>query len=284
MTSIAQRRVAGATALMILLYLVQVALFASPSQADTHHNPNDVDYWYALYPDAVGCWSSEGPYVPHGSVLEDEDGNEYVVLDPYPAEGWVGDHWEVLIVKGGAEDVGDGNGNAVYDHPEPGVAYYPPENNGERQPDVSHWIACKAYHDTTSTTKATTTTTVGETTTTVGETTTTVGETTTTVGETTTTLGTTTTVGETTTTTTGLTTFDVLPEEEEEAAVLGTTITTAPEEVSAETLPFTGFESGDTAKLGLLALLAGGLMLFAVRGRRGEEEPAAADLGGWSTF
>jgi len=48
--------------------------------------------------------------------------------------------------------------------------------------------------------------------------------------------------------------------------VLGTTITTIPE-VVAETLPFTGFDAGDTLKLGLLALLAGALMLFAVRDR-----------------
>jgi hypothetical protein len=67
-----------------------------------------------------------------------------------------------------------------------------------------------------------------------------------------------------------------------EAEVLGTTIT-APPEVTAETLPFTGFESGDTVKLGLLALLAGALMLFAARGTK-EEEAAATDIGGWSSL
>ncbi|MFP5333099.1 MAG: hypothetical protein ACLGHX_12175, partial [Acidimicrobiia bacterium] len=62
--------------------------------------------------------------------------------------------------------------------------------------------------------------------------------------------------------------------------VLGTTVTTV-SEVSADTLPFTGFESCDTVKLGLLALLAGALMLFAVRGPK-EEEEMATELGGWS--
>jgi hypothetical protein len=68
--------------------------------------------------------------------------------------------------------------------------------------------------------------------------------------------------------------------------VLGTTITTATTvpEVSAETLPFTGFESGDTVKLGLLALLAGALMLFAARGGTKEEEAAVTDIGGWSSL
>jgi hypothetical protein len=68
---------------------------------------------------------------------------------------------------------------------------------------------------------------------------------------------------------------------EEEAEVLGTTITTVAE-VSADTLPFTGFETGDTLKLGLLALAAGALMLFAVARR--DDERAATDTGGWSTF
>ena len=61
------------------------------------------------------------------------------------------------------------------------------------------------------------------------------------------------------------------------------TITTAPPEVSADTLPFTGFESGDTVKLGLLAMLAGAMLLFAVRGPK-EEEVAAADSSGWSSL
>ncbi|MFP5333100.1 MAG: hypothetical protein ACLGHX_12180 [Acidimicrobiia bacterium] len=69
------------------------------------------------------------------------------------------------------------------------------------------------------------------------------------------------------------------------ATVLGTTIvaeTTVPE-VAAETLPFTGSASGDVARLGLLAVLAGVLMLFAVRGPK-EEEGAAAEIGGWSSL
>ena len=93
-----------------------------------------------------------------------------------------------------------------------------------------------------------------------------------------TTQGTTTTTTQPTTTTTEATTTTTEPEDE----VLGTTITTVPE-VSADTLPFTGSESGDLFKLAMLALAAGALMLFAVRGPK-EEEAATTDIGGWSSL
>lgn len=66
--------------------------------------------------------------------------------------------------------------------------------------------------------------------------------------------------------------------------VMGTTVTTIPE-VVAETLPFTGFETEDTLKVGLLALIAGGLLLFAARGPKEEEAvAAAASRGGWTNL
>jgi hypothetical protein len=120
---------------MIMLYLLQVALFAQPSQAsDT--NPNHPAYWEALYPNAVACYDGNSA---HGSLT---DGGKAVELNEYDPS-WPGDHWEVLIVNGGSVDVGHGNGNEVYEHPSAGVAYYPPLNDGGNEPTVSHWIVCK---------------------------------------------------------------------------------------------------------------------------------------------
>ncbi len=96
-------------------------------------------------------------------------------------------------------------------------------------------------------------------------------------------LGTTVTTVTTATTVTVVTTVpDVTTTTAVAGEVLGTTIT-AVGEVAADTLPFTGFEAGGTAKLGLLAMLAGGLMLFAVRGRK-EDRGTVADIGGWSNL
>ena len=355
MTFIAQRRVAGATALMILLYLLQVVFFATPSQADSH-SPNDPGYWLAEYPNSIACYKYTGDSA-HGTLVDDGDAVELAVHQ----DDWIGDHWEVLIVKGGADGGGDdGNGNAVYEHPDAGVAYYPPLNDGDQDPAVSHWIVCKGYdydvdgtpsfdiaacdeqgltsvkftvqpttevaivgvsasesdpafqpgdHEldlapgtytwilfspldsgierergtfTVDECDTTTTTTDGSTTTTTdgSSTTTTDGSSTTTTAG----VAPTTIVTETAPTTTTLP-FDSLPEQLDESEVLGTTITTAPptapEEVSADTLPFTGSESGDVVRFALLAVIAGALMLAAVRGPRNKEE-SSADLGGWS--
>lgn len=60
--------------------------------------------------------------------------------------------------------------------------------------------------------------------------------------------------------------------------VVVTTTTVPP--VTASTLPFTGFEAGQTIALGLLALLAGGMFLLV--GRRKDEEPVAANRARWS--
>lgn len=102
---------------------------------------------------------------------------------------------------------------------------------------------------------------------------------------TTTTEESTTTSQETTTTATVLaaeTAITTTTTTEPDGEVLGVTITTVPE-VSADTLPFTGSESGDMVKLAMLALLAGALMLFAVRGPK-ENEGTSADLGWWSSL
>lgn len=135
-----RRRAAGITGSVLALTLLQATFFAAVAAADVN-NANHPDYWEALYPDAVECYYHTGDSA-HGSIVTDDAGDEAVQLNVFQ-DAWPGDHWEVLIVKGGAEDVGDGRGNAVYDHPAAGTSYYPPLNGGEQQPDVSHWIVCK---------------------------------------------------------------------------------------------------------------------------------------------
>ncbi|HEX7834054.1 MAG TPA: hypothetical protein VF479_01140 [Pseudolysinimonas sp.] len=90
-------------------------------------NTNEVTYWENLYPGTT-CYKDDTTY---GSVTGDGLG---VVLLPGT--------YAVLIVKSGAEDNGDGPGNAVFENPTPGTTYYGPLNNGGQQGAVSHWIVC----------------------------------------------------------------------------------------------------------------------------------------------
>ncbi len=249
MTAIAQRRVAGATAIMILLYLLQVALFAPSAGAAVSQGPTASGIcpqnsagWSAHLPDSNGAGAS-GAWGSVSLSKSGGDGTEVLsatVNSGYTIEVCVkqGPNYTIFTVTHavGAQTVWSG--------------------------DLSHWSWRQVETTTTTTTEATTTTTEATTTTTQPTTTTT--------------QPTTTTTQPTTTTTEAVTATTA------EAEVLGTTLTTVPE-VSAETLPFTGFEAGDTAKLGLLAMLAGGLMLFAVRGKK-EDEDAATEIGGWSNL
>lgn len=103
---------------------VAVLAIAGPVMANSS-NPNHPDHWGA------NCYKSEGS-TAHGVI----DGAT-VTLNTYQNE-WPGDHWGVLVVKGGPE------GRAVYESPESGVAYHTPgENPAGKRYDVSHWIVCK---------------------------------------------------------------------------------------------------------------------------------------------
>jgi hypothetical protein len=90
-------------------------------------NTNETTYWENLYPGTT-CYKDDPTY---GSLA---DSNKAVVL--------VNGTYVVLIVKSGAEDNGDGPGNAVYENPTPGTNYYGPLNGGGQQGTVSHWIVC----------------------------------------------------------------------------------------------------------------------------------------------
>jgi hypothetical protein len=129
------------------------------------------------------------------------------------------------------------------------------------QQGISHITLCVFEEEpepTTTTTEATTTTTEATTTTTEATTTTTEA-TTTTVEDTTTT-----TVEDTTTTTVEDTTTTTIEDE-----VLPTVVTTVPDEVDDEELPFTGIDSD--VMLGLAVVLLGGGALLLLMTRRLEE-------------
>ncbi|QIG38592.1 hypothetical protein G5T42_03070 [Microbacterium sp. 4R-513] len=94
---------------------------------------NHPEYWEALYAaHNATCYSSEGD-TSHGSITDD---GKTVTLNAFD-QSWPGDHWELLVVKGGSD------WNNVIVHPVAGVAYASPENNGGQQSAVSHWIVCK---------------------------------------------------------------------------------------------------------------------------------------------
>ncbi|MEV5071037.1 hypothetical protein MRBLMI12_002656 [Microbacterium sp. LMI12-1-1.1] len=100
-----------------------------PWSSDT----NKTSYWEKLYAaHKAVCYKSEGN-TSHGKIT---DGGKTVTLKPFDPD-WPGDHWELLVIKGG--DVS----NNVIEHPKAGVAYASPLNKAGKQSDVSHWIVCK---------------------------------------------------------------------------------------------------------------------------------------------
>ncbi|MFE5407343.1 hypothetical protein [Microbacterium sp. NPDC056569] len=94
---------------------------------------NAPGYWEKLTEHTSACYKVDGPWSSsHGTISSDK---KTITLKPYQA-GWWGDHWELLIIKAGTT-------NNVIKHPQAGVAYASPANNGGNQADVSHWIVCK---------------------------------------------------------------------------------------------------------------------------------------------
>ncbi|MCP2638052.1 hypothetical protein K0817_015975 [Microbacterium sp. HD4P20] len=95
---------------------------------------NKESYWEERYKEfnAV-CYSHASDGGAHGGL---SDGKKTVTLKPFQ-QGWPGDEWVVLVVKGGNEKIN------VIERPTAGVAYASPLNGGGQQADVSHWIVCK---------------------------------------------------------------------------------------------------------------------------------------------
>lgn len=146
-----------------------------PSGSDANHESN-WEAWLSGQGVNAECYKhGDSGSNAHGRVRTGNYGKTYVQLNEFD-QGWFGDRWALLVVKGGTA-------NNVTVNPSAGEAYYAPTNPANQKPfDVSHWIVCKG--ETTATTVETTTSTVPETTTTTEQvTTTTVPETTTTVPE-----------------------------------------------------------------------------------------------------
>ena len=120
----------------------QVGVVGTPEDATPQ--ANSPKYWETRYAaHKAECYSAEGS-TSHGTVSAD---GKTVTLVPFN-QSWPGDHWEVLVVKAG-------NTNYVTEHPQAGVAYASPINNGGQQAAVSHWIVCKGTTPETAPTKVT---------------------------------------------------------------------------------------------------------------------------------
>lgn len=257
--------------LLIFVGAVLLVLgLAQPAGASNPNNSNDASYWTnkGEHPNALCYKHGDSGSNSHGKV---KDGA--VILNTFNQD-WPGDHWELLVVKGGSGNNNDG-GDAVYQHPRAGVKYYPPTNPQNGKPfGVSHWIVCKGS------TPAVTTTTAAPSTTSIAVTTlpsttavtTTVVETTTT--EVTTTTGVTTTVGEDSTTTsaevtttTGVaatTTTQGVDETTSSTSLPETTQTSEPESTTTTLVGREIVRTGNGNLLvvaGLVCLFLGGLFL-----------------------
>lgn len=122
------RAIGGAVVAMTLA----VSMLPLVALAGNSDNPNHPDYWEERYPNAIACYkytgdSSHGKIVDNGTAVRLYDFNQ----------GWPGDRWEVLVVKGGQ------NGREVYELPQGGVDYHTPKNENGKYAEVSHWIVCK---------------------------------------------------------------------------------------------------------------------------------------------
>lgn len=102
-------------------------------EQDSTSKTNDPGHWQALTDHESRCFSHTGDS-EHGSVT---NGGLTVTLNTFNDAAWWGDHWELLVVKGGSETIN------VIKHPTAGVAYASPVNSGGQQSAVSHWIVCK---------------------------------------------------------------------------------------------------------------------------------------------
>ena len=284
------------------IIFIMVAAFVAmvlPSGATPTTNPNTAEYWEAqLEEDGITAYCYKYETIPGYNSHGTSDGAS-VVLNPFD-QSWPGDHWALLVVKGGSVDTGNGPGNNVIFNPTAGVAYFPPTNGGGNVAGVSHWIVCKGEtpEGTTTTTEAETTTTEAETTTSTTEaepTTTTEAETTTTteVEETTTTTEpeetttttepeetTTTTEAETTTTTEQVTTTTEPEEETTTTVVDDTTTSTVVEEETTTTpssrritpsgnpLPRTGGNTGALFAVAAVLLVVGLVLVVSSKPKR----------------
>ena len=247
MQALTQRRVAGFAAILVLLFTMQ-AVIGVP--AEGVEDPT--------------CQKVEGADLGVEGLQITVDGHVDVTF-----YDWVGTSNEYASVTVDVTGLADNEdlawstkaGSAAGDTLETNSGVIPEDGTytigraADATRAISHITMCVV--ETSVTTVPTTVTTVPTTVTTVPTTVTTVPTTVTTVP------------------TTGATTPEVTATTAAaDGEVLGTTVT-APPDVTADTLPFTGSDSAGLAAIGVLALVAGVATLGAARRELGEE-------GGWS--
>jgi hypothetical protein len=93
---------------------------------------NHADWWEGNYPTTHNKVCVDGSST-YGTVTDD---GKTVTLKPFDLSWGLGDHYELLVVKAGSAD------NNVIVHPQAGVNYASPINNGGQQATVSHWYVC----------------------------------------------------------------------------------------------------------------------------------------------
>jgi len=141
-TSLRRRILAGATTVIVGLGLAVGGLTpvaATPGgSGGGGDNTNSASYWKTEYPNSKACYKYDPPSTSNTHGYLSGGG---VVLNTFD-QSWPGDRWEVLIVKGGADQ--NGGGDAVYPLPAAGQVYSAPTNPKNDTPfGVSHWIVCK---------------------------------------------------------------------------------------------------------------------------------------------
>lgn len=273
MKSLIARRMAGITlVLSTASLLVLTAIPAFGDHVSTY--PDDPEANKASFWENFGAtFEGEDDWVCNKTNNTNNAPGGYQLQQPPE-----GNYWRLLVVKAGSDH------NDLYWNPTPGSTY---AATGQGAGGWSHVIYCYRPipddDDTTTTTEEETTTTTEQetTTTTEQETTTTTEE------ETTTTVAPTTTEQETTTTAPVQVSSTVVVSTTEQPEVGPTVVTTAPSgettptsgpveaqadstDDTEDTLPFTGVDSDDMAKLAIVALAAGsGLILLTKNDERG---------------
>ena len=140
-----KKLLAAGSALLLVAGLI--SLGAGPANADNlvgavgelqpwSEATNHADYWKDAGPhDGAQCFSFDANDEGVSSNEYGSSVDKTVTLNAFNQE-WPGDHFELLVVKGGSVS------NNVIVHPEAGVAYASTVNKGGQQARVSHWIVC----------------------------------------------------------------------------------------------------------------------------------------------
>lgn len=119
--------------LALLIPFLGLFLFGSITNAT---GPNDPEYWESQTDHSSRCYKHFGDS-NHGA-----NNGTAITLSPYNPD-WYGDHWELLVIKGG-------NDRNVIFHPSADTPYFASDS----QPRITDWIVCKGDRSSVVTTTA----------------------------------------------------------------------------------------------------------------------------------